>query len=211
MKKKFICITTMLCICLSVGCGNQNTTESNSDKKAETQRESETPKQSEGENDSNEIVETPQESNDPNQTVTKNDSSTEKSDTNSAQSSTSTTSADFYAVATSLSAQEVEAYADNIRSLILDHDWNGLANELSYPVFINGTTQENSDAFLSLNLDNNISQAFLDTMDAETCHEMFCNWEGISMGASGEIWINEIVNDDGSSELKITGINGIVD
>lgn len=174
MKKKFICITTMLCICLSVGCGNQNATENNSDKKAE------------------------------------NDSSTEKSNTNSAQSSTSTTATDFYATASSLPAQEVDAYAANIRSLILAHDWDSLADELCYPAFVNGTTYEDRNAFLALDIDNNISQTFLDSIESETCQEMFCNCEGISMGSAGEIWFNEIINDNGSSELKITGINGIV-
>lgn len=42
---------------------------------------------------------------------------------------------------------------------------------------------------------------FYDSIEKETCTEMFCNWQGIMLG-NGEIWIAEI---DG--ELKVTAIN----
>lgn len=123
---------------------------------------------------------------------------------------TSDTAVDFYNVCTSLPAQDVEHYADNIRSLILTHDWNGLAEELSYPITINGTACADSAAFLALDIDSNVSQEFLDAIEAETCKQMFCNWEGISLGADGQVWITATLNSSGNEELKVSTLNGFL-
>lgn len=179
MKKKYLSIMMILCLCLTAGCSaNDNSTESNSTENASDKTQE-----------------------------TKEDSPKKEEETSG---QTTDTADDFYNVCTSLPAQDVENYADNVRSLILAHDWNSLAEELSYPITINETTCADSAAFLALDIDNNVSQEFLDAIEAETCKHMFCNWEGISLGAEGQVWIAAILNSSVTEELKVSALNGFL-
>lgn len=72
---------------------------------------------------------------------------------------------------------------------------------------------ENSEDFLnaSNSFNSNLNENFLTAIENEDCVEMFCNYEGIMIGESGQIWIGEVLNADFSSQgLKITAINGLL-
>lgn len=233
MKNKYLGIAALICVCLATGCAAENETGKNTSEPSKTQEqdltndttqsENEEPadkqsedKQSEGgqsesspsENTSTEDTKKDTDtgnntSNNTNNTISESSDSTKQS----AASQPSDTAEDFYNVCTSHSAIEVENFASEVRSLILAKDWNGLSEKIEYPLTVDGTTCADSTAFLALDLDANVSQDFLDGIEAETCHEMFCNFQGIMMGESGQVWINETA---GTGELKVTALNGLL-
>ena len=120
------------------------------------------------------------------------------------------TPADYYAVATSLPASEVEAFVLEIRQNIQDKDWAALSAKINYPITISGVTVNDSDEFLELDFDQQINAEFVTAIEAETCRQMFSNWQGISMGEAGQIWIGSIVDESGASVLRIIGLNGML-
>lgn len=121
---------------------------------------------------------------------------------------------DYYRAATSISSAEVEQYAAQVRQQFLGKDWSAIASEISYPIIISDITYETSEDFLNASgsFDSNLDDAFLSAIEHEDCVEMFCNYEGIMIGESGQIWISEVLNDDFTSQgLKITAINGMLE
>lgn len=228
MKKKYLSIIVILCAFLITACStnnNETTPEKNTDTqqdaitKNDTDSENATDNESDNTTKNNANTETSS-AKENSSLKTENDSKSVPSDNtsdttsesptqeNSALQSSqpSNTPEDYYHVCTSFTAQEVESFASNVKAQILARDWEGLSENLSYPITINGNTCADSTDFLALDIDSKISQDFLDAIEAETCQQMFCNYEGISMGAEGQIWINEL---SGSSELKVTAINGM--
>lgn len=120
-------------------------------------------------------------------------------------------SQNIYEVCTSVPKAEVEAFAAQVKQQIVSHDWKGLSGNISYPITVGDTTYQNSDEFAAGNFEDSLSQKFVDAVEAETCTDMFCNWQGIMLG-NGEVWISEVLNDDSSSQgLKVTAINGMVE
>lgn len=233
MKNKYLGIAALICVCLATGCTAENETGKNTGEPSKTQEqdltndttqsENEEPadkqsedKQSEGGQSENSPSENtlpedtkkdPDTSNNTNNNTNNTISESSDSTKQSAASQPGATAEDFYNVCTSHSAIEVENFASEVRSLILAKDWNGLSEKIEYPLTVGETTCADSAAFLALDLDSNVSQDFLDGIEAETCREMFCNFEGIMMGESGQVWINET---GGTGELKVTGLNGLL-
>lgn len=120
---------------------------------------------------------------------------------------------DSYRAATDISSAEVEQYAAQVRQQFLTQDWSAISSEISYPITISGITYENGEDFLNASdsFGSNLNDAFLTAVKEEDCVEMFCNYEGIMIGESGQIWIGEVLNADLSSQgLKITAINGLL-
>lgn len=118
----------------------------------------------------------------------------------------------FYRVATSISSVEVERYAAQVRQQFLAHDWTAVASEIAYPVAISGVTYSSSAAFLeaSENFDGNLDDAFFSALEAEDCVEMFCNYQGIMLGETGQVWIGEVLDESLVSQgLKIIAVNGL--
>ena len=62
----------------------------------------------------------------------------------------SETEEDYYMIATGVTAEEVEQFAEEIKIDILKHDWDALSEKISYPIAINGTTVNNREDFLKL-------------------------------------------------------------
>ncbi len=118
----------------------------------------------------------------------------------------------FYRVATSISSVDVERYAAQVRQQFLAHDWTAVASEIAYPVAISGVTYSSSAAFLeaSENFDGNLDDAFFSALEAEDCVEMFCNYQGIMLGETGQVWIGEVLDESLASQgLKIIAVNGL--
>lgn len=118
---------------------------------------------------------------------------------------------DYYMMSTSLTAEEVEQFAAEIKNDILTYNWDALAEKISYPIAISGITVHNREDFLKLDIDGNLNQEFVDAINEETCQKMFCNWQGVRMGATGQIWFGNVDNGNGTSELLIIGIHDMLD
>lgn len=117
-----------------------------------------------------------------------------------------------YRVATSISSVEVERYAAQVRQQFLAHDWTTVASEIAYPVTISDITYSSSAAFLeaSENFEVDLDEAFFSALEAEDCIEMFCNYQGIMLGETGQVWIGEVLDENLVSQgLKIIAINGL--
>lgn len=123
----------------------------------------------------------------------------------------SETPEDFYMVATSLPASEVEGFAMDIKKNIQDSDWAALSEKISYPITMCGVVINNASDLLEMNINNTIREDFVAAIQAEECQQMFCNWQGIYMGSAGQIWIGSIVDENENSTLKIIGINEMLE
>ena len=58
-----------------------------------------------------------------------------------------------------------------------------------------------------MDIDGMLNQAFVNGISDESCRKMFFNYQGIMMGATGQIWIAS-VDTGGQWELKVIAING---
>ena len=127
----------------------------------------------------------------------------------------SETEEDYYIIATGVTAgvtsEEVEQFAEEIKNDILKHDWDALSKKISYPIAINGTTVNNREDFLKLDIDGKLNQEFVEAVRAETCRKMFRNWQGVMMGDAGQIWFGNVDNGTGTLELSIIGINNMLE
>ena len=121
------------------------------------------------------------------------------------------TAEDYYAMVTSSSAKEVEQFAAGIKEDILLKDWKSLSGKISYPIQISGKAIQNSKEFLGMDIDGKLNQEFVNAIDAESCREMFFNYQGIMMGATGQVWIADVDNGTGQWELKVIALNGLTD
>lgn len=210
MKKKSILLILLLSVQLS-GCSNKqpdlpvqefSLTEENGLKESQTTveifRDERTVSAAEPENRSESI----------------NSADEEKTDSFSQpEENNPVTGNDFYRAATNISSAEVELYAAQVRQQFLMQDWSAISSEISYPITISDITYENSKDFMNASdsFGSNLNEAFLTAVKNEDCVEMFCNYEGIMIGESGQIWIGEVLNADLSSQgLKITAINGLL-
>lgn len=114
-----------------------------------------------------------------------------------------------------VSEWDIERFAKMVRKQILDGDYESLAKECSYPVWVDGEEYETEEALLASGLLQNLPQSFVDVIREETCEDMFHNWRGYMLGR-GEVWIEELLNMDlenikfSSQGIKIIGFNNIL-
>lgn len=113
---------------------------------------------------------------------------------------------DYYAVATSFSKSETEAFAADVRAAFLDGDADAVAALVSDPVTVNGVSYS-SEEFENTDIFAELSDEFFALLEQESCTDMFCNWQGIMLGG-GKVWIAEVVGADGGGTLRIISING---
>ena len=119
----------------------------------------------------------------------------------------------YYRAATDIPRADVESYAAQIRQYFLNHDWQAISSEISYPITISDVTYSNSAEFLDASgeFDGILDEAFFSALEEEDCVEMLCNWEGIMLGESGQIWISEVLDGELHSQgLKIIAVNGML-
>lgn len=115
-----------------------------------------------------------------------------------------------YTAATSLPSDTVEQFAQEIKADILKHQWEALSEKIYYPITIGDTIIDSSQAFLALEPGEHLRPEFVSAIEAESCKEMFCNYQGIMMGAEGEIWISAIYEDGEHEVLEIVALNGML-
>ena len=97
--------------------------------------------------------------------------------------------------------------------MFLEHDWPAISSEISYPITISDITYNNSADFLdaSDSFASSLEEDFFSVLEQEDCIEMFCNWEGIMLGETGQIWISEVLDAESRSQgLKIVAVNGML-
>ena len=58
----------------------------------------------------------------------------------------SETEEDYYMTSTGVTAEE--QFAEEIKNDVLKHDWDALSEKISYPIAINGTTDNNREDFI---------------------------------------------------------------
>ncbi len=124
-----------------------------------------------------------------------------------------TTDGDYYSIATDMSSAVVENYATQIKQQFLQHDWPAISEEIAYPITISGITYNNSTEFLaaSKSFDSSLDEAFFEALEEEDCKEMFCSWQGIMLGETGQIWIGEVLDEENASQgLMITAVNDLL-
>ena len=101
----------------------------------------------------------------------------------------------------------------SIKQLFMEHDWLAISSEIAYPITISGTTYTDSTVFLdaSDNFDSNLNEDFFSYLKEEDCVEMFINSQGIMLGATGQAWIADVLDDKSNSHgLKIITINDLL-
>ncbi len=116
-----------------------------------------------------------------------------------------------YTTATDISAQEVEQFARNVRIRILHGDTDSLIFDACYPFYINGEEYADEDAlFQALDAEDSIlkDEKFLKAVRDDDASDMFANYQGIMLGESGNVWIGERLDEEGSSMgLSILSFN----
>lgn len=115
---------------------------------------------------------------------------------------------DYYSACTSYTKAEVETFAKTVKQQILDKNWEGLSENISYPIRVGGVFYSNKMAFLEQDFDAAFSEEYYDAIEKESCVDMFCNYQGIMMGETGQLWLAGVWDDATESvRLKIIAIN----
>ena len=114
---------------------------------------------------------------------------------------------DYYAICTSYSKEEIESFAKTIKTLILNKEWEELADKVTYPITIGNIECSNEEDFKKIVFDDILTDDFYTALEEESCEEMFCNYAGIMLG-DGQVWISEIIDEEtGDRPLMVTTIN----
>lgn len=109
-----------------------------------------------------------------------------------------------------ISEWDMERFAKRVRKQILEGDYESLAKECTYPIWIDGESFEDEETLLASGLLQNLPQSFVDVIREETCEDIFHNWRGHMLG-SGEVWFEALLNMDFSLKgIKIIGFNYIL-
>jgi len=147
----------------------------------------------------------------PDQTESAPDQNTEppeiSADQNPPQADLDSQDADFYSVCTNFSKSEVEQFAKEVKELILASNWAELSKHIAYPITIGGVVYEDSASFVNAPFEAQLLSETIEAIQNKDCTDMFCKYSGIMMG-NGEVWISEVLNEDGSSAgLRIIALN----
>ena len=63
-------------------------------------------------------------------------------------------------LATDIPAAEVEQFAKRVKQQLLTQDWNALAEELSYPITVDGVTYNSREEFLAADFETELNPYF---------------------------------------------------
>jgi hypothetical protein len=115
---------------------------------------------------------------------------------------------DFYVVATNFDKQTVESYAAEVKKAYTESNYTALSQMILYPITMYpDVTCNNAEDFMNYCEGKSIASADLESMEAETCKDMFANSGGICLG-DGQVWIGEDVN---TGRLGIINISGMAE
>lgn len=115
---------------------------------------------------------------------------------------------DFYVAATNFDKQTVESYAAEVKKAYTESNYTALSQMILYPITMYpDVTCNNAEDFMNYCEGKSIASADLESMEAETCKDMFANSGGICLG-DGQVWIGEDVN---TGRLGIINISGMAE
>ena len=106
------------------------------------------------------------------------------------------------------SKDEVETFAKRVRQEILDRDWEALSADCLYPVRVAGEWVNSPEELIAILSQADISEAFMQDVENETCEDMFANSHG-SMFGYGSVWISCRVGEDpmGPYDMGVITLN----
>ena len=106
------------------------------------------------------------------------------------------------------SKDEVETFAKKVRQEILDRDWEALSADCLYPVLVAGEWINSPEELVAVLSQADISEAFMQDVENETCEDMFANSHG-SMFGYGSVWISCRVGEDpmGPYDMGVITLN----
>lgn len=118
-----------------------------------------------------------------------------------------------YSSLTQMSKRDVESFAKDARETYLEQDWVKLSDMISYPVQVGADRNiKNKKDFIEYMKGRKAQKSALESMEKETCTDMFVNGDGICM-ADGMLWLIDEnfdgIEQQGEPELRIYSINGI--
>lgn len=117
---------------------------------------------------------------------------------------------EYYAECTVFSKSEVEEFASMVKEQIMDKDWEGLAENLAYPITIGEKTYSDKEAFIAEDWNHIFSANFYNSLEEDDCVDLKFDSKGIIM-ADGLIVFNEMGGSDTSQDeeiaLKVTAIH----
>lgn len=114
---------------------------------------------------------------------------------------------DYYSLCTNEDSQTVESFAATVRQQILDKDWSALADNIAFPITVGDRSYANKDEFVAADWSSILSAEFFESIENESCENLFCNYQGIMLG-NGEVWISEPLDASNKSMgLKVIAIN----
>lgn len=111
---------------------------------------------------------------------------------------------EYYSACTIFSKAEVEDFALTVKEQIMDKDWEGLAENIAYPITIADKTYSDKASFVEENWDHIFPANFYNSLDEEGCIDLECSSDGIVL-ANGLVIIGQIEESD-TDVLKITSI-----
>ena len=203
MKRMKICLSAAILFCfILTGCGQAD--ENETVKSQVTQEE--TPVYTSSEEKASEGVEEiyPQTSEKTEEQLEKDlaeDTTTQESPSNVSEDE------NYYEVCTGYGKTEVEAYAKDIKNAIMNRDWDLVADEISYPIRMGDKEYTNAKDWKQAPFDELFTADFYQTLEAEGCENMFCNYQGIMLG-NGQVWIGEVLDKNGENgKLKVIAVN----
>ncbi len=97
-----------------------------------------------------------------------------------------------YSVATSMSTEDVEKFAKNVRIWILENDYDSIIEHADYPFYIDGTEYKDEDALFKVfeSGDSILNdEDFLKTVRDADGTKLFAVHDGIGLGTNENVWL----------------------
>lgn len=206
----------VLSITILTGCGGKNSVTSAEEDTAQSDVIAETTVPKTGDQKESQAEGSEEETDDTrtsaveNQGVEKTDNSAQRTEENDETNNSAQGTAEdvqYYSLVTDLPKSEVEAFAKQVRECVVSQDWSRLAAFMCDSVTVDGDTYSVKD-FDQMDF-SRVNADFISATEAESCQDMFCNWQGIMLG-NGEIWISAVTDEDEEKTLCVTAINGLL-
>ncbi len=115
----------------------------------------------------------------------------------------------YYSSVTPIEKAEVEEFCQSLCDAYLNEDWDVIAQNIRYPITVDGTELGTAEEFLAFMQDKTVAEFDREAIFNENCRNMFLNGQGICLG-SGQIWVHDpSYMTDKESRLEIIALSGI--